>query len=83
MGVNYLISKPFLIIVGISTISGGIGGYYLSAMLLDSLWPLRVPISTESFAIPIALVIILAYAIISFKVFITMRRNPVESLRYE
>lgn len=83
MGVNALISKPFLIIVGISTITGGVGGYYLSTMLLGSLWPVHVPISTISLAFPIALMVILSYALISIKVFTTMRRNPVESLRYE
>jgi ABC-type antimicrobial peptide transport system permease subunit len=83
MGVNALISKPFLIIVGLSTLTGGVGGYYLSSMLLGSLWPVHVPISTISLAFPIALILVLSYALISIKVFTTMRKNPVESLRYE
>jgi ABC-type antimicrobial peptide transport system permease subunit len=83
MGVNILISKPFLIIVGISTITGGAGGYYLSSMLLGSLWPVHVPISAISLAFPIALMLILSYVLISIKVYATMKKNPVESLRYE
>ncbi len=82
-GVNALVSKPFLIIIGLSSISGGFGGYYLSKMLLKSLWPVHVPISTASFAIPIGIMIVLAYVIIRAKVFNTMRKNPVNSLRYE
>lgn len=83
MGVNWLISKPFLIIVGFASISGGLGGYYLSNLLLESLWPVRVPINITSIALPVVSMLLLAYLILSIKILKTVLKNPVESLRYE
>ncbi len=82
-GVNMLISRPFMVIVLLASISGGLGGYFLSKMLLDSLWPVRVPISVVSIAFPVLFMLLLAYIIISVKIYLTLSRNPVESLRYE
>jgi putative ABC transport system permease protein len=82
-GVNWLISRPFMAIVALASISGGFGGYFLTELLLDSLWPDRVAINTTSIALPIITMLILAYLIISIRVYITMSKNPVESLRYE
>jgi ABC-type antimicrobial peptide transport system permease subunit len=82
-GINFLISKPFLIIALFASVSGGVGGYYLAHLLLSSLWPISVPISIVSIAFPICFTLVLAYAIISTKVYLTLLRNPVESLRYE
>lgn len=83
LGVNWLISKPFLVIVIIASVFGGLGGYYLADLLIESLWPVRVPIRISSIAIPIVCMIALSYLIISVKVIRTMAKNPVESLRYE
>jgi ABC-type antimicrobial peptide transport system permease subunit len=82
-GINMLISKPFIIIVALASISGGVGGYLLSSMLLKSLWPIHVSINTLSIGIPIILTFALAYSIISIRIYTTLTKNPVDSLRYE
>ncbi len=83
LSVNWLISKPFIMIIVFASISGGIGGYYLASLLLESLWPIRVPINFTSIALPIVSMLVLAYIILSLKIFNTISKNPVESLRYE
>lgn len=83
LSVNWLISKPFILIIGFASISGGIGGYYLARLLLESLWPISVPINITSIALPIVSMLVLAYIILSLKIFNTISKNPVESLRYE
>lgn len=83
IGVNWLISKPFLTIVALASVSGAIGGYFLAELLLNSLWPDRVAINMTTIFVPIATILILAYVIISVRVYLTMSKNPVESLRYE
>jgi putative ABC transport system permease protein len=83
LGINMLISKPFIIIVAIASISGGLGGYFLSSMLLGSLWPIHVPINVLSIGVPIVLTFVLAYSIISLRIYYTISKNPVDSLRYE
>jgi ABC-type antimicrobial peptide transport system permease subunit len=71
------------VIIGFASVSGGIGGYYLASLLLESLWPIRVPINITSIALPILSMLVLAYVILSLKIFNTISKNPVESLRYE
>lgn len=83
IGINWLISKPFIIIVILASVVGGLGGYYLSSLLLNSLWPVRIAIGVGSIAIPVLAVVVLAYLIMSIKILTTTLKNPVESLRYE
>ncbi len=81
--INWLISKPFIIIVVLASVVGGLGGYSLSSLLLNSLWPVRIPIGIGSIVIPVLAVVALAYLIMSIKILRTTLKNPVESLRYE
>ncbi|RPH32474.1 MAG: ABC transporter permease [Bacteroidales bacterium] len=84
-GINiiYLISKPFLIILAISSVFGAVGGYFLNSMFLKTLWAYHSSINTLSIAIPVALLFAISFALLAIRVYLTLRKNPVESLRYE
>lgn len=83
LSVVYLISKPFIVILLISSIAGAIFGYYLNTMMLKSLWAYHTNINILSIAIPVILLFILSFAILTYRVYKTLKQNPVKSLRYE
>ena len=82
--IMYLLSKKFLIILAIASFLGSIGGYYMSNMLLDSIWDYFIEIKAG--VMLLAALIMMdgnSYSQSVFKVGRAAMRNPVESLRYE
>jgi len=79
----YLISKRFLIILTIASVLGCAGGYYMSLMLMDSIWDYFVDI-TAGVLISAALMMFTATILtLIFKIARAAMRNPAVSLRYE
>ena len=79
----FLVSRKFLIVLLIASIAGCAGGYYMSVMLMDSIWDYFVKIRA-GILISSALIMFAATLLtISYKVIMAARRNPVDSLRYE
>jgi ABC-type antimicrobial peptide transport system permease subunit len=78
-----LISRKFLIVLGIASILGCAGGYYLASMLLDSIWDYFVDITAGMLIFAAMIIIISTIATIAFKIAAAAMRNPVVSLRYE
>ena len=78
-----LISRDFLIIMLIASICGSILGYYLSNMLMDSIWTIYMDPSLLSFIIPVLFIILVSAITLSGKVYNAARRNPVDSIKYE
>lgn len=79
----FLISKKFLVILFIATLMGCTGGYYLSLIMLDSIWDYFVGIG---FGILISSALIMIFATlltIIFRIAGAAMRNPAVSLRYE
>lgn len=81
--INNMIGKPFFIMLGIASVLGGAGGYFLSVMLLDSIWKIHILVNTVSIVLPVLIMLILAYVTLTSKVFYTLSKNPISSLRYE
>ena len=81
--INNMIGKPFFIMLGIASILGGAGGYFLSVMLLDSIWKIHMLVNTISIVLPVLIMLILAYITLTSKVYYTLSKNPISSLRYE
>ena len=79
----YLVSRKFLIVLLVSTVLGCTGGYYMSLMLMDSIWDYFVNISAGTLKLSASIMIIATILTISTKVVRAALRNPVESLRYE
>lgn len=83
MQINHLIGKPFIFLILIASLVGGATGYFLSVMLLDSIWEHHIIVGAISVTIPIAITLVLAYITLTSKVLYTLSKNPVQSLRYE
>lgn len=83
ISINNMIGKPFFIMLAIASLIGGAGGYFMSVMLLDSIWKIHIIVNTISITLPILIMLILSYLTLSSKVFYTLSKNPISSLRYE
>ena len=81
--IMYLASKKFLIVLVVASILGCIGGYYLSVMLLDSIWDYFIDINIGILLIASAVMFTATIFTIAFKIVNAAKRNPVDSLRYE
>lgn len=81
--IMYLVSKRFLIVLVIASVIGCIGGYYLSNMLLDSIWDYFVTIKPGILILSALIMIVATIFTIVFKIGRAALRNPVESLRCE
>ncbi|MCU0379240.1 MAG: ABC transporter permease [Bacteroidales bacterium] len=79
----YLLSKKFLVVLAIASLVGSIGGYYMSNMLLDSIWDYFIEIKVGIMFLAALIMISATVLTIVFKVGRAAMRNPVESLRYE
>lgn len=78
-----LLSKKFLILLTISSIIGSIGAYFLSDMLLDSIWDHFLDMTPDIFIWSIIIMLIVAAVTISGMVYKAAMQNPATSLRYE
>jgi putative ABC transport system permease protein len=81
--IMYLVSKRFLIVLFIASVLGCAGGYYLSNMLLDSIWDYFVTIGPGILLLSALIMTIATVLTIVFKIGKAALRNPVDSLRYE
>lgn len=79
----FLVSKKFLIILAVSSVFGCIGGYYMSFMLLDSIWDYFVEIRIGILLLASSIMIVATVFTIIFKIARAAMKNPVVSLRYE
>jgi putative ABC transport system permease protein len=79
----YLVSKKFLLVLLIASVLGCAGGYYMSLMLMDSIWDYFVKISSEILILSALIMIVATILTIITKVVRAALKNPVDSLRYE
>ena len=79
----FLISKKFLIVLLVASVFGCAGGFYMSIMLLDSIWDYFVRISAGILLLSALIMITATLLTISLKVVRAAMKNPAESLRYE
>lgn len=81
--IMYLLSKKFLVVLVIASLLGSVGGYYISVMLLDSIWDYFIEIKAGVLILASVIMWMATVLTIVFKVGMAAMRNPVESLRYE
>jgi len=81
--IMYIVSKKFLIVLVIASVLGCIGGYYMSNMLMDSIWDYFVEIKAGMLIISASIMVVATVLTIVFKIGKAALRNPVDSLRYE
>jgi putative ABC transport system permease protein len=78
-----ILSRSYLIMIGVASVIGLAGGYYSGMAMMDSIWEVHTKASFVTFALPVALILVIAFASIGWKVYSAASRNPTESLRYE
>jgi putative ABC transport system permease protein len=81
--IMYLVSKKFLIVLAVSSLLGCTGGYYLSNMLMDSIWDYFVQIKPGILILSASIMFVATCLTIVYKITRAALRNPVDSLRYE
>jgi hypothetical protein len=81
--IMFLVSKKFLIVLLAASVLGCIGGYYMSLMMMDSIWDYFVEVGAGILLLSAMIMIIATILTISYKVVKAAMKNPVESLRYE
>jgi putative ABC transport system permease protein len=81
--IMYLVSRKFLIVLIIASVLGCAGGYYMSLMLLDSIWDYFVDIRAGALLLASSIMIGATVLTIIFKILRAAMKNPVISLRYE
>ena len=77
------VSKEFLFILGISAILGSIAGYYLTDMLMASIWTYYVSVSPLVFVFSVAILFFISGVTIGGKVVKAASVNPAHILRDE
>jgi ABC-type antimicrobial peptide transport system permease subunit len=81
--IMFLVSRKFLLILLISSVIGCAGGYYMSIMLLDSIWDAFVEINAGVMIGAVMIIFTATASTIIAKISKAALRNPVDSLRYE
>jgi ABC-type antimicrobial peptide transport system permease subunit len=78
-----VLSKGFLLNLAISSALGCIGGYFLSLMLLDSIWDYWLDFNAWIYIYSVLIILIATVLTITGKVYQAALQNPVDCLRYE
>jgi putative ABC transport system permease protein len=79
----FIIGRKFIIVLLVASVIGCAGGYYLSLMLLDSIWDYFVKIGAGILLFSASIMIAATVFTIVFKILRAAMQNPAESLRYE
>ena len=78
-----LLSRRFMLLLLIASPLGAVGAYFLSDMLLDSIWDYYLDMTPGLFIWSILIMFLVAAGTISGLVYKAANQNPVDSLRYE
>jgi putative ABC transport system permease protein len=81
--IMYIVSRKFLVVLVVASLFGCAGGYYMSNMLMDSIWDYFVQIKPGILILSAAIMVVATVLTIVFKILKAALRNPVDSLRYE
>ncbi len=78
-----VLSKGFMINLVISSVLGCVGGYYLSLMMLDSIWDYWLDFTPGIYIYSVLIILVATLITITGKVYQAALQNPVSCLRYE
>jgi ABC-type antimicrobial peptide transport system permease subunit len=78
-----VLSKGFLVNLAISSVIGCVGGYYLSLMMLDSIWDYWLDFNAGIYIYSVLIILAMTMATITGKIYQAALQNPVSCLRYE
>jgi ABC-type antimicrobial peptide transport system permease subunit len=78
-----VLSKGFLFNLAISSLLGCIGGYFLSVMMLDSIWDHFLDFTPGIFIASVLIIFMITMVTIAGKIYQAAMQNPATCLRYE
>jgi len=78
-----VLNREYLIMLSIACMGGSLSGYFLSKMMMESIWEVFTDISILCYMIPIVLIFVVAGITTGSKVYSAATKNPTDSLRYE
>jgi putative ABC transport system permease protein len=81
--IMFLVSKKFIIVLLIASVLGSVGGYYMSNILMDSIWDYFIDINIGMLLTAASVMILATSLTVIFKITRAALKNPVVSLRYE
>ncbi len=81
--ITKVINKEFAIILLFSCVLGGALGWWMSAMLMESIWDYYQKVTITSMIISAAILLIASAFSIAYKIYKTTRLNPAHVLRDE
>jgi putative ABC transport system permease protein len=81
--ISRVINTVFGITLLVACFAGAAGGYYLSAMLMSSIWDYYLPATLGTMLISAGILIAVCVVSVSYKIYTTVRLNPAMVLRDE
>jgi ABC-type antimicrobial peptide transport system permease subunit len=81
--IMFLVSRKFIVVLVIASAIGCFGGYFMSNMLMDSIWDYFVDINAGMLLASASVMIVATSLTVIFKITRAAMKNPVISLRYE
>jgi putative ABC transport system permease protein len=78
-----VVNTEFVIILLIASALGSAGGYFLSDMLMDSIWDFYQKATTITFIVSTLILFVISGLSIGFKIYNTATMNPTKTLRDE
>lgn len=79
--ISLKVSKEFIIVLGIASIIGCVGGYFLSDLLMGNIWAYHVPLQVLPFVLSVLLLFLASGLTIGGKVLKAASTNIAEVLR--
>lgn len=81
--ITKVINKEFVVILFIASVAGGALGWWMSAMLMDSIWDYYQEVTITSMMIAALILFFVSALSIGYKIYKTTRLNPAHVLRDE
>jgi putative ABC transport system permease protein len=83
LNITVRINLSFVIILVISSAAGCVGGYFLTKMLMSSIWANHLGFELFNYLVAFFGMIIVALLTVSWRIYTAAIANPADSLRYE
>ena len=81
--ITSVVNREFVIILLIASVGGGFLGWWLSALLMESIWDYYQKVTISSMIVSAAILLTASAVSIGYKLFKTTRLNPAHVLRTE
>ncbi len=78
-----IVNTEFVVILIIASALGSWGGYFQSKLIMGSIWRYYHGVNTITIVVSVALLFLISFIAIGYKVFKTATMNPVDSLKEE